>query len=147
MGFDQKQKDVRAQEQENAKHVLLAQESRELDATVKERVSLVEQLRIIMDREARQAMQHDRTTAQLESLKVRPGLPASAIIRNTVGPVRRGEGVSECGRRQDIALESILLDNPATMRRAQLHRRGRVGETNQARDMATEGWMRLARAE
>jgi hypothetical protein len=26
------------------------------------------------------------------------------------------------------------------MRRAQIMRRGRVGETNQARDMATEGW-------
>jgi hypothetical protein len=71
---------------------------------------------------------------------------ASGIIRNTIGEVRRGDGVSEYGRRIDISLEEVLTDNPSIMRRAQIHRRGRVGETNQARDMATEGWMKLARA-
>jgi hypothetical protein len=31
------------------------------------------------------------------------------------------------------------------MRRAQGMRRGRAGETNLAKDMATEGWMQMAK--
>ena len=38
------------------------------------------------------------------------------------------------------------LDNPSIMRRAQVMRRGRVGESNMARDMATESWMNLAKS-
>jgi hypothetical protein len=49
-----------------------------------------------------------------------------------------------CGRRIDTGFAEILIDNPCVIRRAQVLRRGRVGETNQARDMATEGWVRLA---
>jgi hypothetical protein len=76
----------------------------------------------------------------VESRKQRPGKPASGIIRDTIGEVRRGDGVSEYGRRVDIGFAEILSDNPSIMRRAQIMRRGRVGETNQTRDMATEGW-------
>jgi len=71
---------------------------------------------------------------------------ASGIIRNTIGEVRRGDGVSEYGRRIDIGLEDVISDNPSILRRAQVLRRGRVGETNEARNMATEGWMKLAKA-
>ena len=91
------------------------------------------------------AKQHDRTGVELESRKQRPGKPAFGIIRDTIGEVRRGDGVSEYGRRIDIGLAEILSDNPSIMRRAQIMRRGRVGETNQTRDMTTEGWMKLAR--
>lgn len=91
------------------------------------------------------AKQQDRTTTELESLGVRRLRKASGIIRDAIGEVRRGDGVSEYGRRIDIGLEEILSDNPSIMRRAQIMRRGRVGETNLARDMATEGWMKLAK--
>ena len=91
------------------------------------------------------AKQHDRTLVELESRKQRPAKRASMIICDTIGEVRRGAGVSEYGRRIDIGLAEVLSDNPSIMRRAQIMRRGRVGETNQARDMATEGWMKLAR--
>ena len=54
--------------------------------------------------------------------------------------------MTEDGRRVDIALEAVLSDNPSITRRVQVMRRGRVGETNQAKDMATERWMKLAKA-
>jgi hypothetical protein len=54
--------------------------------------------------------------------------------------------VSEYGRRIDIGLEGVIFDNPSILRRAQVLRRGRVGETNEARNMATKGWMNLAKA-
>jgi hypothetical protein len=38
-----------------------------------------------------------------------------------------------------------VTENASIMRRAQILRRGRFGESNQARDMATEGWMKLAK--
>jgi hypothetical protein len=81
---------------------------------------------------------------ELEALGERRLSRASGIIRNTIGEVRRGDGVSEYGRRIDIGLEEVISDNPSILRRAQVLRRGRVGETNEARDMATEGWMKLA---
>ena len=95
---------------------------------------------------AAETKQHERTVVELEALGARLSR-ASAIIRTAIGEVRRGDGVSEYGRRSDIALEGVLWDNPSIMRRAQVMRRGCVGETNQARDMATEGWMRLAGAQ
>jgi hypothetical protein len=61
------------------------------------------------------------------------------------GEVRRGDGTSEFGRRVDIAFAEILPDSPSIMRRAQVMRRGCVGESNLERDMATEGWMKLAK--
>ena len=50
-------------------------------------------------REAGLAKQHSPTGAELESLKQRPGVPASSIIRAATGEVCRGDGVSEYGRR------------------------------------------------
>jgi hypothetical protein len=83
---------------------------------------------------------------ELEALGERRLSRASGIIRSTIGEVRRGDGVSEYGRRIDIGLEEVISDNPSILRRAQVLRRGRVGETNEARNMATEGWMKLAKA-
>ena len=90
------------------------------------------------------AKQQERTVVRLEALGQRRLAKASGIIRTAIGEVRRGDGVTEYGRRIDIALELVLNDNPSHMRRAQILRRGRFGESNQARDMATEGWMKLA---
>jgi hypothetical protein len=42
--------------------------------------------------------------------------------------VKCGDGVSEYGRRIDIGLEEVISDNPSILRRAQVLRRGRVGE-------------------
>jgi hypothetical protein len=83
---------------------------------------------------------------ELEALGERRLSRASGIIRNTISEVRRGDGVSEYGRRIDIGREEVTSDNPSILRRAQVLRRGRVGETNEARDMATEGWMKLVGA-
>jgi hypothetical protein len=83
---------------------------------------------------------------ELEALGERRLSRASGIIRNTIGEVRRGDGVSEYGRRIDIGLEEVISDNPSILRRAQVLRRGRVGETNEARNMATEGWSKLSKA-
>jgi hypothetical protein len=89
--------------------------------------------------------EHSRNREKLEASKQRLGKSAPGIIRETIGEIRRGDSVSEHGRRIDIGFAEILADNPSIMRRAQVMRRGRVGESNLARDMATEGWMKLAK--
>jgi hypothetical protein len=50
---------------------------------------------------------------ELEALGERRLSRASGIIRNTIGEVRRGDGVSEYGRRIDIGLEEVISDNPS----------------------------------
>jgi hypothetical protein len=139
-GFSQKQADARKLEDANAKNALIAehrQQSDELEAATKEFATAIEKARATGARVAGLAKQHDRTFGELEALGERRLSRASGIIRNTIGEVRRGDGVSEYGRRIDIGLEEVLSDNPSIMRRAQILRRGRVGETNHARDMAT----------
>lgn len=146
-GFSQKRADVLKLEDANAKDALIAkhrQQSDELEAATKEFAAAVEKARTAGTRMADLAKQQDRATGDLESLGERRLRKASGIIRDAIGEVRRGDGVSEYGRRIDIGLEEVLSDNPSIMRRAQIMRRGRVGETNMARDMATEGWMKLA---
>jgi hypothetical protein len=59
------------------------------------------------------AKQHERTVGELEALGERRLSRASGIIRNTIGEVRRGDGVSEYGRRIDIGLEEVISDNPS----------------------------------
>ena len=122
-------------------------EAQEVAAAAKEFAADVAKVRASGAKLAEATKRHDRTGTKLEARKVRPGLPASVIIRNTIGDVPRGDGVTEYGRRIDIALEGVLTDNPSIMRRAQILRRGRFGESNQARDIATEGWMNLSRAQ
>jgi hypothetical protein len=149
-GFSQKQADARKLEDANAKAALIdnhRRQSAELEAATKEFAAAMEKARVAGARVAGLAKQHERTVIELEALGERRLSRASAIIRNTIGEVRRGDGVSEYGRRIDIGLEEVLSDNPSILRRAQVLRRGRVGETNLARDMATEGWMKLASAE
>jgi len=146
-GFSQKQADARKLEDAAAKNALLGkhgQQSQELEAATKEFAAAVEKARATGARVAGLAKQQERTVVQLEVLGERRLTKASGIIRAAIGEVRRGDGVSEYGRRIDIALEDVLSDNPSIMRRAQILRRGRFGESNQARDMATEGWMKLA---
>lgn len=147
-GFSQKQTDARKAEQERETQALAdrhVQEGGALEAAARDFAAIIEKARLAGALIASLAKQHDRTGTLLESHKQRPGKPASGIIRDAIGEVRRGDGVTEYGRRIDIAFAEILADNPSIMRRAQILRRGRVGETNQARDMATEGWMKLAR--
>ena len=149
-GFSQKQTDARKAEWERETQALAdrhVQESGALEAATRDFAAIMEKARTAGAFVASCAKQHDRTATELEGRKQRPAKRASGIIRDTIGEVRRGDGVSEYGRRIDIGLEQILSDNPSIMRRAQIMRRGRVGETNLARDMATEGWMKLARAE
>jgi hypothetical protein len=81
---------------------------------------------------------------ELEALGERRLSRASGIIRNTIGEVRRGDGVRV--RPAHRYRPRVISDNPSILRRAQVLRRGRVGETNEARDMATEGWTKLAKA-
>ena len=147
-GFNQKQEDVRKAESAHETKALVdrhGQESGALEAAARDFATKVEAARMAGALMSSCAKQHDRTLVELESRKQRPAKRASMIIRDTIGEVRRGAGVSEYGRRIDIGLAEVLSDNPSIMRRAQIMRRGRVGETNQARDMATEGWMKLAR--
>jgi hypothetical protein len=147
-GFSQKQTDARKAEADRETQALAdrhVQEGKALEAAARDFADIMEKARMAGSLMASVAKQHDRTTVELESRKQRPGKPASGIIRETIGEVRRGEGITEYGRRVDIALEGVLTDNPSHMRRAQILRRGRFGESNQARDMATEGWMKLAK--
>lgn len=148
-GFSQKQADALKQEDADAKDALIGKhrkESDELAAAAKEFATAVEKARACGAKVPGLAKQHERTAGELESLGERRLSRASGIIRNTIGEIRRGDGVSEYGRRVDIVFAEILADNPAIMRRAQVMRRGRVGESNLARDMATEGWMKLAKS-
>ena len=147
-GFSQRRADVLKLEAAANKKAQLDRhrlQSQELEAATKEFTAALEKARATGARVAGLAKQHDQTAVELESAGERRLNKASAIIRNAIGEVRRGDGVSEYGRRIDIALAEVLSDNPSIMRRAQVMRRGRVGETNHARDMATEGWMKLAR--
>jgi hypothetical protein len=136
-GFSQKQVDVLKQEERAALDDLKRRYEAigaELEADVKDAAAMVEAARIAFAKVADTAKRRGRMFDE----------PASAIMRNAIGEIRRGDGVTEYGRRVDIGFAEILADNPSIMRRAQVMRRGRVGETNQARDMATEGWMKLA---
>jgi hypothetical protein len=148
-GFSQKQADVRKAEDERDIRALVdkqAQLTGALEAATRDFARDVDTARVSGALMASIEKQHARNGAQIEALKQRPGKPASGIIRETIGDIRRGDGVTEYGRRIDIGFSEILADNPSIMRRAQIIRRGRVGETNQARDLATEGWMKLARS-
>ena len=141
-GFSQKRADALKLEDANAKDALIAkhrQQSDELEAATKELAAVMEKARVAGAKMAGLAKQHERTMGELEALGERRLSRTSGIIRNTIGEVRRGDGVFEYGRRIDIGLEEVLSDNPSIMRR------GRVGESNMARDMATEGWMQLAK--
>jgi hypothetical protein len=147
-GFSQKQADALKLEDANAKADLIGkhrQQSDDLEVVAKEFAATIEKARVAGARLAGLAKQHERTVGELEALGERRLSRASGIIRSAIGEVRRADGVSEYGRRIDIGLEQVLSDNPSIMRRAQIMRRGRVGETNLARDLATEGWMKLAR--
>jgi hypothetical protein len=149
-GFTEKQEGLRKLEAVNAKASLLdkhRQQSDKLEAVTKKWAAMMEEVRVVGAEMAGLAKQQDRTTTELEGLGERRLRKAPGIIRDAIGEVRRGDGVSEYGRRIDIGIELVLSDNPSIMRRAQIMRRGRVGETNRARDMATEGWMKLARAQ
>jgi hypothetical protein len=137
-------------EDASAKNVLLSkhgQQSQELEAARKEFAAAMEKARATVARVAGLAKKQERTVVQLEALGERRLAKASGIIRAAIGEVRRGDGVSEYGRRIDIAIEGVLTDNPSNMARAMRLRRGRPGETNEARDMATEGWVNLSRAQ
>lgn len=146
-GFSQKQADVRKLEEGATLDDLkrrYAASAAGLEADVKDAAAKVEAARVAFARVAEGAKQRGRMYDELEAAGARPRLPASAIIRTAIGEVRRGDGSTEYGRRVDIGFAEILEDNPSIMRRAQVMRRGRVGESNLARDMATEGWMKLA---
>jgi hypothetical protein len=148
-GFSQRQEDARKREEGEKVKALVdrhASESAELEAATQEFAAAMEKARATGARVAGLAKQHGRTVDELEALKLgRPFTPASSIIRGGIGQVRGGSGETEYGRRIDIGMAEVLSDNPAIRVRAMVHRRGRVGETNMARDMATEGWMKLAK--
>jgi hypothetical protein len=149
-GFSQKQADVRKAEGDQEIKSLIekqAQLTGALEAAARDFHRDVETARASAALTANLADQHARIGMRLEAAKQRPGRPASSIIRDTIGPVRRPEGKSEYGRRVDIAFADILVDNPSNMVRAMRLRRGRPGETNEARDMATEGWLNLAKTQ
>jgi hypothetical protein len=148
-GYSRRREQLSKQEEAESKQALIVkhrQQSDDLEAATKEFAAAIEKARVVGSNVAGLARQHERTVGELEALGERRLSRASGIIRNTIGKVRRGDDVSEYGRRIDIGLEEVISDNPSILRRAQVLRRGRVGETNEARDMATEGWMKLARA-
>jgi len=80
--------------------------------------------------------------------KQRPELRASGIMRECIGEVRRGDGVTEYGRRADILLADILSMNRGQLMRARDARRqdGRFGETYAAQDHAVETLMGQVRS-
>lgn len=148
--FSRRQEEAAALEFNSEKQALINLreiEARAVATAAKEFATDVTKARASGAKLAEATKRHDRSGTKLEARKVRPGLPASAIIRNAIGDVPRGDGVTEYGRRLDITLEGVLTDSPSHMRRAQILRRGRFGESNQARDMATEGWVNLAKAQ
>lgn len=100
-GFSQKQEETRQLEFNSATQALIdhhALEAQEVAAAAKEFAADVAKARASGAKLAEATKRHDRTGTQLEARKVRPGLPASSIIRNTIGDVPRGDGVTEYGR-------------------------------------------------
>jgi hypothetical protein len=141
--FSQRQSDLQKQEAEATAKALVARhvrESQQLGAAAKDLAATVETARVAAARVAELAKQHSRTGAELEASKLRPASVASAIIRGAIGEVRRGDGVSEYGRRIDITLAEVLEMNPGQMMRARDTRRqrGRFGETTGQTDHRVE---------
>lgn len=149
-GFSQKQADVRKLENERETETLVdrhVQERGALEAATRDFAAIMDKARMAGALVASLAKQHDRTAVELESRKQRPGKPASGIIRNTIGEVRRGDGVSEYGRRVDILLAEVLEMNPGQLMRARDTRRqrGRFGESSAFNDGAVEALLSQAR--
>lgn len=89
---------------------------------------------------------HDRTVSELESLGDRRLQRAAAVLRENIGPrpaPSSAMGFSEYGKQVFTLLSQILTLNPANLLRARLTRRqnGRLGESFQAKDHATEAYM------
>lgn len=94
----------------------------------------------------KQIRQHDRTVGQLESLGERRLQRAAAVLRENIGErpaPSSAMGLSEYGKQVFTLLSQILALNPANLLRARLTRRqnGRLGESFQAKDHATEAYM------
>lgn len=150
-GFSARQADVRKQEAEDEARALVSRQEREtaeLDAASREFAAIMEKARASGARVAGLAKQHDRTTGELESLKLRPATRASTIVRAAIGEIRRADGVTEFGKRIDITLAEVLEMNPGQLMRARDSRRqrGRLNESSEFKDHAVENYLTQARA-
>jgi hypothetical protein len=123
-------------------------QSQELAAASNELAASAEKTRAAVARVAAIARDHDRVLVELEARKQRPEHRASGIMRDCIGEVRRGDGVTEYGRPADILLADLLSMNPGQLMRARDGRRqaGRFGETYAAQDHAVEAIMGQVRS-
>jgi chromosome segregation ATPase len=82
----------------------------------------------------------DRQNAQLEGLGLRIERRSSPIVRAAIGDIPSTPlGLSEYGKRCVYHVIEMLSDLPSNLRRRQNPRRGRLGESNAAKDQVAYG--------
>jgi hypothetical protein len=79
--------------------------------------------------------------ARVPSVEKYPHFLQARVLLDPVVAIHRA------GSRTVRPIPRIVVCVLGSKCRAQVMRRSRIGETNLAHDMATEGWMKLARAQ
>lgn len=148
-GFSQRRDELAKQEAEATRAALLERHARETeqvaDAGRRLRAAADEFLKEAMGTE-KLVRQHDRTVGELESLGERRLHRAAAVLRDSIGELPAPSiklGLSEYGKQVFTFVSQILKLSPSNLMRARLTRRqnGRLGESFQAKDHATEAFM------
>lgn len=148
-GFSQRRDELAKQEAEATRRALLERHALETEqvADVGRRLRAAADAFLQISGEAEKLVrQHDRTVGDLESLGERRLQRAAAVLRDNIGErpaPSSAMGFSEYGKQVFTFVSQILKLNPSNLMRARLTRRqnGRLGESFEHRDHATEAYM------
>lgn len=148
-GFSQRRGELAKREAEAERQALLDRHALETEQVA----AAGQRQRAIVDALLQEAMaaeklvrQHNRTRDELESLGERRLPRAATVLRDNIGELPAPSirlGLSEYGKQAFTKLCEFLELNPGNLMRARLTRRqnGRLGESFQAKDHATEAFM------
>lgn len=152
-GFSQRKDELAKQEMEATRAALLkryALETEQLAASGQRQRAMVDALLQEAMTTEKLVRQHNRTRDELESLGERRLPRAAAVLRDNIGELPAPStrlGLSEYGKQAFTKLREFLQLNPGNLLRARLTRRqnGRLGESFEAKDHATEAFMEQVR--
>lgn len=148
-GFSQRRDELARQEAEAARAGLLerlAKETEQIRASGQRQRTIVDALLQEAMAAEKLVRQHNRTRDELESLGEQRLPRAATVLRDGIGELPASSirlGLSEYGKQAFTKLREFLQLNPGHLMRARLTRRqnGRLGESFQAKDHATEAFM------
>ncbi|MEY9157341.1 hypothetical protein [Bradyrhizobium japonicum] len=148
-GFGQRRDELAKQEAEATRAALLERHALETGqvAAAGQRLRAAADAFLQLTAETEKLVrQHDRTVGELESLGERRLQRSAAVLRANLGERPAPSiamGFSEYGKQVFTLLSQILALNPANLMRARLTRRqnGRLGESFEHKDHATEAYM------